>query len=135
MLSHMPGPTAGGGTSTASLSLPCHPAIANRLAYATPSAATGSSSPCTASTAPAPGRARAPSATAGALANAVAELAQLVTIGRARHRCDVHFGLEVTRVLAAAEAALGLPAVELRYRGRGTRPSQAGHREPSRGLD
>ncbi|HTW06004.1 MAG TPA: Gfo/Idh/MocA family oxidoreductase [Acidimicrobiales bacterium] len=44
---------------------------------------------------------------------AVQELAEMVACGEQRHRCDVHFGLEVVRVLAAAEEALGLPGIEL----------------------
>lgn len=44
---------------------------------------------------------------------AVADLADMVATGERRHRCDVHFGLEVVRVLTAAEQAMALPAVEL----------------------
>jgi predicted dehydrogenase len=47
--------------------------------------------------------------------NAIAELSALVEHGERRHRCDVHFGLEVARVLEATERALELRAVELRY--------------------
>jgi predicted dehydrogenase len=50
-----------------------------------------------------------------ALHRAIADLASLVESGQRHHRCDVHFGLEVVRVLAAAERALELRAVELRY--------------------
>jgi hypothetical protein len=49
-----------------------------------------------------------------AFRNAIAEPVQLVESGRRRHRCDVHFGLEVVRALAAAERALQAPATELR---------------------
>jgi len=38
--------------------------------------------------------------------NAIAELAGLVSSGYRHHRCDVRFGLEVVRVLSAAEAAI-----------------------------
>jgi len=48
-----------------------------------------------------------------ALRGAIAELAALVDSGERAHRCDARFGLEVVRVLASAEAALDLPAVEL----------------------
>jgi hypothetical protein len=48
-----------------------------------------------------------------AFGEAVRELAGLVASGDRRHRCDAHFGLEVVRALAAAEQALGLPAIEL----------------------
>jgi predicted dehydrogenase len=51
---------------------------------------------------------------AEAFQNAIADLVALVDSGQRRHRCDVHFGLEVVRVLAAAERALELPVVELR---------------------
>jgi predicted dehydrogenase len=44
---------------------------------------------------------------------AIAELAALVDSGQRAHRCDARFALEVTRVLAGAEAALQLPAIEL----------------------
>jgi len=44
---------------------------------------------------------------------ALDDLAEMVATGERRHRCDVHFGLEVVRVLAAAEQAMDLPAVEL----------------------
>jgi predicted dehydrogenase len=46
---------------------------------------------------------------------ALAELAGMVARGERAHRCDVHFGLEVVRVLAAAEQALMRPAIELDY--------------------
>jgi predicted dehydrogenase len=44
---------------------------------------------------------------------AISELAAMASSGARRHRCDVHFGLEVVSVLAAAEQALALPAVDL----------------------
>jgi predicted dehydrogenase len=47
-----------------------------------------------------------------AFGTAVSELAAMVESGERAHRCDVHFGLEVVRVLAAAEQALELPGVE-----------------------
>jgi predicted dehydrogenase len=50
---------------------------------------------------------------ADALALAVHELVQLVASGERQHRCDARFGLEVVEVLAAAEMALDLAAVEL----------------------
>jgi predicted dehydrogenase len=46
---------------------------------------------------------------------ALAELAGMVARGERAHRCDVHFGLEVVRVLAAAEQALERPAISLDY--------------------
>ena len=49
-----------------------------------------------------------------AFRRAVSELAGLVATGERAHRCDVHFGLEVVTVLAAAERALELPGVEPR---------------------
>ena len=52
---------------------------------------------------------------AEAFRRAVTELASLVDSGERHHRCGAHFGLDVVRVLAAAERALELPAVELRY--------------------
>jgi len=48
-----------------------------------------------------------------AFGTAIRELAALVESGERAHRCDAHFGLEVVQVLAAAEQALGLPAVEV----------------------
>lgn len=44
---------------------------------------------------------------------AIGELAALVASGERSHRCDVHFGLEVVRVLAAAQHAIELPAVNV----------------------
>jgi hypothetical protein len=44
---------------------------------------------------------------------AIAELAALVESGQRSHRCDARFALGVTRVLAGADAALALPAIEL----------------------
>jgi predicted dehydrogenase len=44
---------------------------------------------------------------------AISELEGLVRSGERQHRCDVHFGLEVVRVLAAAERSLELPASDL----------------------
>jgi predicted dehydrogenase len=44
---------------------------------------------------------------------AISELAAMASSGEHSHRCDVHFGLEVVSILAAAEEALALPAVEL----------------------
>jgi len=44
---------------------------------------------------------------------AISELVPMVESGERAHRCDAHFGLEVVRVLAAAQQALELPAVEL----------------------
>jgi predicted dehydrogenase len=46
---------------------------------------------------------------------AIDELVALIESGERAHRCDSHFGLEVVRVLAAAEQALELPAMALRY--------------------
>lgn len=43
----------------------------------------------------------------------LAELAQMVESGQRRHRCDAQFGLEVVRVLVAAEEALDLAAVDV----------------------
>ena len=48
-----------------------------------------------------------------ALRRAIAELAALADTGERAHPCDVHFGLEVVRVLAGAEAALDLPGLGL----------------------
>ena len=44
---------------------------------------------------------------------AISELAAVASSGERCHRCDVHFGLEVVSVLAAAEEALAVPAVDL----------------------
>jgi predicted dehydrogenase len=44
---------------------------------------------------------------------AIRELVALVESGERAHRCDAHFGFEVVQVLAAAEQALELPAVQL----------------------
>jgi predicted dehydrogenase len=44
---------------------------------------------------------------------AIGELAGLVGSGERAHRCDARFGLEVVRVLSAAEQALELPGIEL----------------------
>jgi predicted dehydrogenase len=44
---------------------------------------------------------------------AIGELVTLVGSGERAHRCDTRFGLEVVRVLVAAEQALKLPAAEL----------------------
>jgi predicted dehydrogenase len=48
-----------------------------------------------------------------AFGTAISELADLVDSGERAHRCDARFGLEVVRVLAAAEQALELPGVDL----------------------
>lgn len=48
-----------------------------------------------------------------AFRNAVSELSRMVSTGRRHHACDAHFGLEVVRVLSAAERAIDLPGVEL----------------------
>ena len=48
-----------------------------------------------------------------AFGTAIDELVALVASGERAHRCDTHFGLEVVRVLAAAEQAFELPGVEL----------------------
>jgi predicted dehydrogenase len=45
--------------------------------------------------------------------SAVAELAMLVRTGERAHSCDVGFGLEVVRALAAAERAMDLPGIDL----------------------
>jgi predicted dehydrogenase len=50
---------------------------------------------------------------AGALRNAIAELAGLVESGQREHRCDVHFGAGVVQVLACAETALSLPGADV----------------------
>jgi hypothetical protein len=50
---------------------------------------------------------------ADVMGNALAELAALVETGQRAHRCDPRFALEVTRVLAGAEAALQLPGADL----------------------
>ena len=50
---------------------------------------------------------------ADVMENALAELAALVDSGQRAHRCDPRFALEVTRALAAAEAALQLPGTDL----------------------
>lgn len=42
---------------------------------------------------------------------ALVELAELVSTRQRHHRCDVSFGLEVVRVLAAAQRAMELPGV------------------------
>jgi predicted dehydrogenase len=47
-----------------------------------------------------------------AFGTAIDELVALIESGERAHRCDTHFGLEVVRVLAAAEQALELPGVE-----------------------
>jgi predicted dehydrogenase len=57
---------------------------------------------------------------ADAMENALAELAGLVETGQRAHRCDPRFALEVTRTLAASEAALKLPGADL--------PAAAPHR-------
>jgi len=60
-------------------------------------------------------RPESPVETREALGLAIHDLANMVATGERRHRCDASFGLEVVRVLAAAEQALELPAaVELR---------------------
>jgi len=51
--------------------------------------------------------------TEDALAGAIHELAEMVSAGQSAHRCDVRFGLEVVRALAAAERALDLPGVQV----------------------
>lgn len=46
-------------------------------------------------------------------ANALGALAKMVASGERRHPCDTSFGLEVVRVLVAAEQAMDLPGIEL----------------------
>jgi predicted dehydrogenase len=46
-----------------------------------------------------------------ALAMAISDLTSLAASGETQHRCDARFGLEVVRVLAAAEQALALPTL------------------------
>ncbi len=43
----------------------------------------------------------------------IAELAELVASGARTHRCDARFGLDVVRIVAAAERALEIPPVEV----------------------
>ena len=109
ILSHMPGPTADGAAPAAP-----GPASTVSLSLSMPSAATGSQLTLYGEHGTSTRPEGAFEATE-AFANAVAELAQLVQSGERRHRCDVHFGLDVTRVLAAAERALEVPAVEIHY--------------------
>ena len=45
--------------------------------------------------------------------NAISELAAMAWSGGTRHRCGVHFGQDVVRVLAAAEQALAFPALPI----------------------
>ncbi|MGC8626631.1 MAG: Gfo/Idh/MocA family protein [Acidimicrobiales bacterium] len=54
-----------------------------------------------------------PYSTEDALAGAIHDLSEMVSTGQRAHRCDVRFGLEVVRALAAAERALDLPGAEL----------------------
>jgi predicted dehydrogenase len=124
VLRHAPGPPGSplpgtpGGTSTASLSLTMpSPAITNRLLlYGENGAWEYRREGAPAVDGERRGDAPLPEARFGSadvMLGAVAELAALVAEGRRAHRCDVRFALEVTRVLAGAEAALGLPAIEL----------------------